>query len=147
MSENPDAIVYQLISEEGFDRLTHAFYDRVKTDDILLPMYSASDSNMEEARLRLRDFLIFRFGGPAHYIARRGHPKLRARHIPFTIDQRARDRWVSLMENALEESHLHPEADRILSDFFASTATFLINHEPPQGGAGFAGSSAFPVTE
>ena len=145
MPENPDAIVYQLIGEEGFDRLTAAFYRRVKNDDILSPMYPSTD--MEAARLRLRDFLIFRFGGPAHYIERRGHPKLRARHIPFAVDQPARDRWVTLMEQALDETHLPPAAETILREFFHNTATFLINRAPPDAGAGFAGNPRFPVTE
>jgi hemoglobin len=143
--ENPDAIVFQLIGEEGFDRLTHAFYARVATDDILRPMYAAED--LEPARLRLRDFLIFRFGGPAHYIERRGHPKLRARHNPFAIDAPARNRWVQLMESALAESHLPPQADAVLREFFSNTATFLINRGTPPGRAGFAGKPAFPVVE
>src|SRR5687767_4246468 len=104
MPENPDAIVFRLIGEEGFDRLTSAFYRRVETDDILHPMYPSGD--MEGARQRLRDFLIFRFGGPAHYIEKRGHPKLRARHMPFAVDERARDRWVELMEASLQEVQL-----------------------------------------
>ena len=145
MSNNPEAIVYQLIGDEGFQRLTQAFYRRVQTDDILLAMYPSND--MEGARGRLCDFLIYRFGGPQQYIEERGHPRLRARHHPFTIDKRARDRWVSLMESALDEVKLDAEANRILREFFANTATFLINQAPPPGGAGFAGNSLFPVVE
>jgi len=145
VAENPDAVVFGLIGEEGFERLTAAFYRRVATDDILFPMYPSGD--LEGARGRLRDFLIFRFGGPAHYIARRGHPKLRARHMPFAVDQRARDRWVALMEAALEEVKLPAEAEGILREFFHGTATFLINRGETEGGAGFAGGSHFSVTE
>jgi hemoglobin len=143
--ENPDAVVYQLIGEEGFDRLTHAFYARVATDDILRPMYPAGD--LEAARQRLRDFLIFRFGGPAHYIERRGHPKLRARHMPFAIDGPARNRWVELMESSLAEINLPAQADAILREFFSNTATFLINRGSPPGQAGFANNPTFPVVE
>lgn len=145
MPENPDAVVYQLVGEEGFDRLTSAFYRQVRTDDILGPMYPSDD--LEGARLRLRDFLIFRFGGPAHYIERRGHPKLRARHFPFAVDHRARDRWVAIMENALHETQLPAQVDTILREFFHNTATFLINRSGPPGGAGFAGDPRFPVSE
>jgi len=145
MPENPDAIVYQLLGQEGFDRLTAAFYRRVATDDILRPMYPAGD--LEPARLRLRDFLIFRFGGPPVYIAKRGHPRLRARHVPFTIDERARDRWVELMTTSLKEACIPAEAAAILTQFFANTATFLINRAPPDAGAGFAGNPLFPVVE
>jgi hemoglobin len=145
MPENPDAIVYRLISHEGFDRLTAAFYRRVAADDILRPMYPEGD--LEPARLRLRDFLIFRFGGPQHYIETRGHPRLRARHAPFEINQSARDRWVQLMDASLAEVQLPARADAILREFFHNTATFLINRAAPPGRAGFAGSSHFPVRE
>jgi hemoglobin len=137
MPEHPDFVVYELIGQDGFDRLTHAFYRRVETDDILRPMYPEGD--LEPARLRLRDFLIFRFGGPPAYIERRGHPRLRARHMPFDVDERARNRWVELMEAALDESHLPAEAEVILRPFFHNTATFLINRGESPSGSDFAG--------
>jgi len=88
-------------------------------------MYAADD--LAGAEMRLRDFLVGRFGGPQRYIEQRGHPRLRARHAPFTIDQRARDRWLQLMNRALDETKLAPESDALLREFFASTATFMIN--------------------
>jgi hemoglobin len=72
-------------------------------------------------------FLIFRFGGPQDYLQHRGHPKLRLRHAPFTVDQRARDRWVRLMDNALEKSQLKPDATQVIQAFMSHIATFLIN--------------------
>lgn len=144
-----DQAVYPQIGTEGFDRLTAAFYRQIPTDPILGPMYKQSDQNpdLEAARLRLRDFLIFRFGGPPHYIQSRGHPKLRARHIPFPVDQAARDAWVRLMDAALEQSNLPEPALSLLKEFFHNTATFLINKSPPPGTAGFANNPLFPVTE
>jgi hypothetical protein len=73
------------------------------------------------------DFLIFRFGGPPRYIEQRGHPRLRLRHAPFHIDQRARDRWVALMEQALEQAAFPPPVTATLRQFFQEVATFLIN--------------------
>lgn len=145
MPENPDAMVYPLIGEDGFERLTTAFYKRVAADEILRPMYP--DADFEGARLRLREFLIFRFGGPPRYVEDRGHPRLRGRHAPFLVDQAARDRWVQLMDAALAEAQLPAAADAVLRQFFHNTATFLINRNPPSGGAGFAGSPQFPVRE
>jgi hemoglobin len=120
-----DNRVYQAIGEEGFHRLVAAFYRQIPNDEILGPMYAGRD--MQAAEARLRDFLIFRFGGPAHYIENRGHPRLRMRHVPFPVDQAARDRWVALMARALNETALPEDAARVLREFFASTATFLIN--------------------
>jgi hemoglobin len=117
--------VYGVIGEGGFTRLVGAFYAQVPVDDILGPMYSHGD--LAAAEERLRDFLVFRFGGPARYAERRGHPRLRARHAPFRIDAAARERWVSLMERALDQAALAPEADALLRAFFRDTATFLTN--------------------
>ena len=120
-----DSEVYDAIGEAGFTRLTAAFYAQVPGDDILGPMYSEHD--LAGAEERLRDFLVFRFGGPARYAERRGHPRLRARHAPFHIDAPARQRWVRLMEHALDQAALDSEAEAVLRAFFRDTASFLVN--------------------
>jgi hemoglobin len=117
--------VFGLIGEEGFTRLVGAFYRQVPSDEILGRMYPKQD--LAGAEQRLRDFLIFRFGGPARYVEQRGHPRLRMRHAPFAVDQAARDRWVQLMERAFTEAQLPAEAEAILKPFLLDTATFLIN--------------------
>ena len=120
-----DKDVYKAIGEEGFQRLVSAFYRQVPADNILGPMYPKDD--MEGAETRLRDFLVFRFGGPQRYIEERGHPRLRMRHAPFAVGQAARDRWVQLMDNALLETGLPAEAEAALRRFFDTTATFMMN--------------------
>lgn len=117
--------VYSQIGEEGFARLIAAFYRQVPQDDILGRMYPAED--LAGAEQRLRDYLIYRFGGPQSYIEQRGHPRLRARHLPFAIHQAARDRWIELMNNALHEAALPAEAEQILRAFFDHMSTFMIN--------------------
>jgi hemoglobin len=117
--------IFPLIGEEGFTRLTAAFYRQVPGDDILSAMYPKED--IAGAEQRLRDFLIYRFGGPEKYIVERGHPRLRARHLPFIIDQAARDRWMQLMDKAFAEAALPPEAEQLLRSFFGQMATFMIN--------------------
>ena len=120
-----DQELYSAIGEAGFQRLVAAFYRRVPEDDILGPMYGEED--LAGAEQRLRDFLIFRFGGPPRYIQERGHPRLRLRHVRFSIGQTARNRWLELMTQAIDEAGLSAEAAGILQTFFDSTATFLIN--------------------
>lgn len=117
--------VYELIGDEGFTRLIHAFYAQVPADPLLGPMYPKDD--LAGAEERLRDFLIGRFGGPQRYVERRGHPRLRMRHMPFAIDAAARNRWVTLMDRALEEVKLPDEATALLREFFHGVATFMIN--------------------
>jgi len=118
--------VYEQIGEDGFARLVRAFYAQIPTDEILGPMYT-EDDDLEGAELRLREFLVFRFGGPQRYIEMRGHPRMRMRHARFHIDLAARDRWIELMERALDETKLPAEADQEMRAFFGAVATFLIN--------------------
>ena len=117
--------IYAAIGEDGFERLIAAFYRRIPQDDILGPMYEKED--LAGAEQRLRDFLLFRFGGSMRYIEQRGHQRLRMRHIRFPIGQAARNRWMELMTAALQESGLPPDAQEALRSFFDSTATFLMN--------------------
>jgi hemoglobin len=120
-----DTHIHGIIGDEGFRRLVAAFYRRVATDDLLRPMYPKDD--LAGAEERLRGFLIMRFGGPQDYAVRRGHPRLRMRHAGFHINRQARDRWISLMEQALEETNLPEEPARLLRQFFHDAASFLIN--------------------
>jgi hemoglobin len=120
-----EADVYKTIGLEGFTRLVAAFYRRVRTDDILGPLYPPDDFDAAETRLRL--FLIQRFGGPGDYSATRGHPRLRMRHAPFVVDNRAAVRWLALMKAAMEESIIDPNAAEALWPYFEQTAVHMIN--------------------
>ena len=120
-------VIYETIGENGIARITEAFYQQVPTDDVLAPMYPKDD--LQGSEQRLRDFLLYRLGGPQRYIETRGHPRLRMRHAPFPIDQRARDRWIMLMDNALRGAALPPDINVMLQEFFRNVATFLINRD------------------
>lgn len=122
-----DEQVYARIGEDGFARLVRAFYAQVPGDAILGPMYPPHD--LAGAEARLRDFLVGRFGGPPRYVEQRGHPRLRMRHLPFTIDRAARDRWVALMDVALDRAALDAEAAALLREFLHGMATFMMNRE------------------
>ena len=117
--------VYSRVGDDGFQRLIAAFYRQVPGDDLLGPMYPAHD--LAGAEQRLRDYLIYRFGGPQKYIEERGHPRLRGRHMPFAISKAARDRWMLLMDRALMEADLPADAVRPIREFFEGMSTFMIN--------------------
>ena len=120
-----DEQLFDAIGEEGFTRLIRAFYAQVPGDPILGPMYPKHD--LAGAAERLRDFLIGRFGGPQRYIEQRGHPRLRARHMPFTIDAAGAQRWLQLMDAALQETKLPADVDAMLREFFAAVAQMMRN--------------------
>ena len=120
-----ESAVYGAIGEAGFARLVSAFYRQIPNDDILGQMYPPED--LAGAEERLRDFLVGRFGGPPRYIEQRGHPRLRMRHMPFMLNQAARDRWMQLMTKAIVEAELPSDAAAVLLGFFHPMSTFLIN--------------------
>ncbi len=120
-----DLEIYASIGEDGFRRLVAAFYRQVPGDEILGAMYPSDD--LAGAEQRLRDFLIGRFGGPQRYMEQRGHPRLRMRHMPFAVDIAARERWLRLMGNALDEVRLPPDVDAFLREFFDGVSAMLVN--------------------
>lgn len=121
----PEDQIFSTVGADGFAKIAAAFYAQIPSDPILGPMYPKHD--LAGAEERLRDFLLFRFGGDARYLETRGHPRLRMRHAPFPVDQAARDRWVRLMDNALETAAVPEPARGALREFFGNTATFLQN--------------------
>ena len=112
-------------TEELFSNLVNAFYCRVRTDDLIGPMYPQDD--WAGAEQRLRDFLIYRFGGSDRYIKERGHPRLRMRHAPFKIGIEERDRWLEIMGAAMEETKIPGEFALELKVFFEQVADFMRN--------------------
>lgn len=127
---DPEPSVYDLIGAEAFERLIDGFYRRVATDPVLRPMYPEDD--LPAAARRLRLFLIQVFGGPATYSGERGHPRLRLRHLPFRIDQAARDVWMRHMRAALDEAAIPDPARSKLLAYFEQTATGMINTYNPE---------------
>ncbi|WP_417381195.1 globin [Gimesia sp.] len=117
--------LFDHLGETQLEQLVAAFYRGVRTDEILSPMYPADD--LDGAEYRLKEFLVYRLGGPQRYLTERGHPALRMRHAPFAINQSARDRWMELMTAAMQEVELSDEIRQTLEPFFDQMATFLIN--------------------
>ncbi|GAA5480934.1 globin [Haloferula sargassicola] len=123
--ETLEQTVARELGPEGITAMVAAFYRKVPDDDLLGPMYPAEE--MAAAEERLRDFLKFRLLGDPVYQFKRGHPRLRMRHAPFAIGEKERDRWLELMEGAMEESGVSAAGQRVLLPFFADVAEFLRN--------------------
>jgi hemoglobin len=117
--------IYELLGQDRLEAIVAAFYRRVPGDDVLGPMYPAHD--LAGAEQRLRSFLVYRFGGPQTYLEERGHPRLRMRHAPFAVDERARDRWMALMMAAVDEVGVEQQHRTYLESFLGDIATFLRN--------------------
>jgi hemoglobin len=113
------------VGEATLRSMVAAFYRRVREDDLIGPMYPPDD--WTGAEKRLADFLIYRFGGPPTYLEERGHPRLRGRHMPFSIGEAERDRWLTLMDAAIAETGISAEAVQIMQPFFAQVADMMRN--------------------
>jgi hemoglobin len=122
---DPTATLYTDLGEPALRALIASFYQRVRTDEIIGPLYPQDD--WAGAEKRLTDFLIFRFGGPQTYIEERGHPRLRMRHLPFSIGLTERDRWLDLMGAAMRDTGIQPPHAETLAAFFAQVADFMRN--------------------
>ena len=85
-----------------FERLVDRFYDGVVDDNVLWPLYP-DQADLVGAKHRLTLFLAQYWGGPTNYMEERGHPRLRMRHMPFTVGPLERDRWLLHMAVAVEE--------------------------------------------
>ena len=85
-----------------FEHLVDRFYEGVRRDDVLRPLYPEQDDELAGARRRLTLFLVQYWGGPTTYQAERGHPRLRARQFSFSIGSPERDRWLLHMRAAID---------------------------------------------
>lgn len=108
-----------------FTRLTEAFYAAVATDPLLRPMYPEAD--LEPARERLELFLAQYWGGPTTYSDRRGHPRLRMRHMGFAVTPAARDAWLTHMLAAVDTLDLAGEEEATLREYLTRAADSLVN--------------------
>ena len=125
-----ESFVRAQMKGDDIRRMTAAFYRRVRTDDILGPLYPPDD--WEAAEQRLGDFLCFRLLGEQKYVQERGHPRLRMRHAPFSIGIAERDRWLALMDAAMVETEVPELSLSVLRPLFRQVADFMRNREDPE---------------
>ena len=120
-----DSTVFEQVGGmKTFEALVAAFYEGVAEDEVLRPMYPA---DLEEPRRHLALFLAQYFGGPGTYSEERGHPRLRMRHVPFTIGRDERERWLKHMLGAVDRVAIAEPARGVMVNYFNATATGLMN--------------------
>ena len=119
-----DALFDQLGGQVFFDDLVDRFYARVDQDPVLRHMYP---DDLTEPKENLALFLGQFWGGPPAYMDKRGHPRMRMRHVPFVIDQEARDAWFQHMAAAVQESPVDQASIDEMLRYFDTSATFLMN--------------------
>jgi hemoglobin len=95
---------YELIGgDTGVRRLVDRFYDLMDSAPEAATVRALHAASLKASRDKLYLYLSYWTGGPQTYVEQRGHPRLRARHLPFTISSRERDEWLWCMDRALDE--------------------------------------------
>ncbi len=120
--------VYPAIGDAGFRALVDNFYRRVEADPFLRPVFPR---DLAQGRERQYLFLCQVFGGPETYSEQHGHPRLRMRHMPFTITREARDLWLGHMLEAIAESEISEPHASVLRDYFERFSLDMINSPRP----------------
>ena len=125
---DPKLTVFDRIGGEARVReLVDRFYDLMDLDADLADLRAAHGPSLDNARNKLFWFLCGWMGGPNHYTERFGHPRLRARHLPFSIGEKERDQWVVCMGRAMQQVGVEADlADRLLESFYG-TADWMRN--------------------
>ncbi len=125
---DPAATAYrQLGGAAALRALVDRFYDLMDLEPGYAELRRLHAPSLDSARDKLNWFLSGWLGGPDLYVTRFGHPRLRARHLPFSIGIAERDQWVLCMRQAMAECQVDPALAARLDQAFASTADWMRN--------------------
>ena len=128
MTFGPDNTPFDSMGGEDRVRLlVDAFYDQMEEAAEFSTIRAMHPANLDESRQKLFEFLCGWLGGPPLYMERRGHPKLRIRHAPFSIGVSERDQWLSCMGHAMDQLAIDGELREFLEGRFAQVADFMRN--------------------
>jgi hemoglobin len=120
--------LFEIIGGEARLReLVDRFYDLMDLEPRFADLRAMHPPSLDGSRDKLFWFLCGWSGGPNHFIERFGHPRLRARHLPFSIASKERDDWLRCMAQAMHELDM-PQAlqERLMHSFF-QTADWMRN--------------------
>ncbi|MEQ1600051.1 MAG: group II truncated hemoglobin [Methylotenera sp.] len=112
---------------EKIRELVETFYDVMESDPKAAPIRAYHANDLTEAREKLFMFLTGWTGGPQLYIAHYGHPRLRARHLPFSIGESERDQWMYCMISAMHKLNFDEKLMQKLAEQLYGVADFMRN--------------------
>ncbi|MDH5219389.1 MAG: group II truncated hemoglobin [Gammaproteobacteria bacterium] len=129
---NPESNPYDLMGgETAVRKLVDRFYDLMDTMPETYVIRQMHAKDLSGAREKLFMFLSGWLGGPPLYIKKYGHPRLRARHLPFKIDEAERDQWMMCMNQAIDEQIEDEDLKQHFKQAFYKTADFMRNQGLP----------------
>ncbi|MCI4429949.1 MAG: group II truncated hemoglobin [Burkholderiales bacterium] len=115
--------------ESGVRSIVETFYDLMDLEPVYAPLRELHPGDLAGSRDKLYWYLCGWLGGPQHYVERFGHPRLRARHLPFAIGIRERDLWLDCMRASMREAGLAPKLAQQLEASFFTTADWMRNRD------------------
>ncbi len=126
----PETTPYELMGgDPAVRRLVGRFYDLMDEDPDFYGIRKLHPETLAGSREKLFMFLSGWLGGPLLYVEAFGHPRLRARHLPFAIGTAERDQWLACMVRAMEDSGMDDRLKRALMQSLFQTADFMRNRE------------------
>jgi hemoglobin len=129
-SPNPTVTPFERMGGETTVRaLVNRFYDLMDTDPEVKIIRDLHGADLIQIREVFYEFLTGWLGGPALYINKYGHPRLRRRHMPFSIGEAERDQWLRCMFQAMKDIQLDDALQTELQQSFFKTADFMRNRE------------------
>ena len=117
----------RLGGETGVRSLVDRFYDLMDLEPAFAELRALHPTPLDGSRDKLFWFLCGWLGGPDHYVQRFGHPRLRARHLPYPIGLAERDQWLACMQQAMQDRALDESLARGLAESFFGTADWMRN--------------------
>ena len=113
--------------EPGVRALVDRFYDLMDLEPAYAGIRALHPGVLDGSRDKLYWFLCGWLGGPDHYVQRHGHPRLRARHLPYSIGIAERDQWLACMTQAMHEQQVDDTLAQSLAESFFGTADWMRN--------------------
>lgn len=128
-----EAKAYDLLGgEEVLRKLVHRFYEVMDTVADFQILRDLHAENLQEAEDKLFMFLSGWLGGPNLFMEKYGHPRLRARHLPFKIGRTERDQWVLCMVQAFDDMKIAEPLRSELLHSLLKLADHMRNTPEPQ---------------
>ncbi|PKR81987.1 globin [Brumimicrobium salinarum] len=117
--------LYTVLGKEKIKKLVDSFYGFVYQDPEIAPLFKG---DIEVIKEKQYCFLTQFFGGPRLYIEKYGAPRMRMRHLPHKIDQKAMEAWLNCMQKAIGTLNLSKEVSEKLYNSFPKLAQHMVNH-------------------
>ncbi len=114
--------------------LVTQFYDLMDIEPKFKALRATHHGSLAMTREKLFMFLSGWLGGPQLYLEQHGHPRLRARHMPFKIGVNERDQWVACMAQAMRDIGVEETLFQKLIVSFYGTADWMRNQPDPVEG-------------